>query len=40
LKERGTFFKKYIEKEKGYVRIIAPRFGRSDFDIKIPCMNN
>jgi hypothetical protein len=40
LKERGVFFKKYIEEEKGYVRIIAPRYGRSDFDIKIPCMNN
>jgi len=40
LKERGAFFKKYIEEEKGYVRIIAPRYGRSDFDIKIPCMNN
>lgn len=39
-KEEGIFFKKYIEEERGYVRFIVPRYGKSNFDFKIPCMNN
>ena len=40
LKERGIFFKKYIKEEKGFIRIIAPRYNRTDLDMKIACMNN
>jgi hypothetical protein len=30
----------FIKEQKGYVRIIAERYSRTDFDIKVPCMNN
>lgn len=30
----------FLKNQKGFVRIIAERYSRSDFDIKIPCMNN
>jgi len=39
-KKKGKKFRDFIHNEKGYVRIVAPRYARSDFDIKVPCMNN
>ena len=30
----------YIKQNNGYVRIIAERYGRTNFDLKVPCLNN
>ena len=30
----------FIKTKKGFVRIVADRFAKADFDIKVPCINN
>lgn len=30
----------YIKQNMGYVRFIAERYGRTNFDFKVPCLNN
>lgn len=32
--------KDFIRNKQGYVRFVISRYARSDFDMKIPCMNN
>ena len=32
--------KEFIKTKKGYVRFVISRYARSDFDMKIPCINN
>ena len=39
-KDVGEKIVSFLKNQKGFVRIIAERYSRSDFDIKIPCMNN
>lgn len=39
-KNVGEKILSFIKSEKGYVRIIAGRYDRTDFDFKVPCLNN
>jgi hypothetical protein len=39
-KDVGEKIVSFLKNQKGFVRIIAERYSKSDFDIKIPCMNN
>lgn len=31
---------RHIQHGKGYVRFVCPRYGRSDFDLKVPCLQS
>ena len=39
--DKGKEFVNYITTQKGYVRLVAEKYGtNAKFDIKVPCMNN